>query len=413
MELSKEQELSIQKFKEGKNIFITGEAGTGKTEIIKNIKQIAEEQKKTIQTCALTGCAAVLLGGKAKTIHSWAGIGLGNAPIETIIKKIRKFLPKLLNWIKIDILVIDEVSMMSKKLFELLDSIGKTLRRNTLPFGGIQLIFSGDFYQLSSVGSDPDSSMFCFESPLWNETFLLENHIQLKQNFRQNDIIFQTILNEIRVGKISKTSRKILSQQMNKDSSLLEIKPTRLYPIKSKVDFINKTELNKLTTEEFTFEIKRISSVNNVQTEYELNNIQNNLLCDKLIKLRVGAQVMCIVNMTLSSGELLCNGSQGIITQFKNGIPVVKFTNGNEICMDYHMWQSETMMGVGIAQIPLILSYAITIHKSQGMSLDFVELDIGSDIFGCGQSYVALSRVKSLEGYVLLTHKIIYIIKCI
>ena len=394
MELSIEQEYAIQKFKEGKNIYLSGPAGSGKTHIIKHIKEIAEKGKKLIQICALTGCAAVLLGCNAKTVHSWSGIGLGNQPLESTINKIRKYLPKLMAWLKLDILVIDEISMMSKKLFELLDGIGKAVRRNNLAFGGIQLVFSGDFLQLPPVGNDEESSMFCFESSSWFEIFQLENHIQLKKIFRQNDIIFKTILNEIRIGKITKKSREILAQQIGKDSSLLEIKPTKIFPIKIKVNEINTTELDKLTTEEFIFKNKYISikQINEV-IQHELDRIENNILCDKVIKLKVGAQVMCIINM-----DTLCNGSQGIITRFEEGLPVVKYTNGVEMLMNYYIWQSETISGVGISQLPIILAWAISIHKSQGATLDFAEIDIGSDIFECGQSYVALSRVKSLEG---------------
>lgn len=397
MNLSKEQEIAIQKFKDGKNIYLSGPAGSGKTALIKLMKQIAEERTQTIQICALTGCASQLLGCNAKTIHSWSGIGLGNQSLEVTILKIRKFLPKLMEWIKVDILVIDEVSMLSKKLFELLDGVAKSLRRNNLPFGGIQLIFSGDHFQLPPVGNDEASSMFCFESPLWFETFPLENHIQLKKIFRQTDIIFQTILNEIRVGKVSKKSREILAHQMNKDSSLLDIKPTRIFPIKSKVNEINKFELDKLTTEEFTFKSKHISIKQIDQTiQYELDRIENNLLCDKVIKLKINSQVMSIINT-----DSLCNGSQGIVTRFEDGLPIVKFTNGIEMLINYHVWQSENITGVGISQIGLILGWAITIHKSQGATLDFAEIDIGSDIFECGQTYVALSRVKTLEGLFL------------
>jgi ATP-dependent DNA helicase PIF1 len=393
MELSTEQNFALTKFKEGENIFITGPGGVGKTALIQYIKQNAETNQKKIQVCALTGCAAVLLNCNAKTVHSWSGIGLGNLSLEATISKLKKNIYKLYKWIKIDVLIIDEVSMMSKKLFELLDGIAKAVRHSNLPFGGIQLVFSGDFYQLKSVG-DGESGLYCFESPLWFETFALENHIQLKKIFRQNDIIFQNILNEIRVGKVTKESCEILAQQIDKDRSLLTIKPTKIFPIKSKVNEINTFELNKLTTDEFIFQSKAISNKPIDQSiQYELDRIENNLLCDKIIKLKVGAQVMCIINM-----DLLCNGSQGIITRFENNLPIVKYTNGLEILMNYHIWQSENIIGVGISQIPLILSWSISIHKAQGSTLDFVELDIGSSIFEYGQTYVALSRVKSLEG---------------
>jgi ATP-dependent DNA helicase PIF1 len=398
MIFSDEQELIIKKFKQKNNIFITGPGGSGKTEIIKYIYDFSINLNKKIQICALTGCAAVLLNCKAKTIHSWSGIGLANDSIESIVKKILFDRYKLKKWLNIDILVIDEVSMMSLKIFELLDIIGKTTRRNKLPFGGIQLIFSGDFYQLPPVG---DNSLFCFESKLWNITFKKENCIQLTKIFRQKDIIFSNILNEVRIGKISKNSIEILEERLieynNIDSN---IKPTRIFPIKSKVEFINKTELEKLETEEFIFEYKKIntSELNDDEVLYEQNYILNNLLCEKILKLKVGSQVMCIANITLPNGELLCNGSQGIILRFDNKIPIVKFTNGIVLGMNYHFWESENILDVGISQIPLILAWAITIHKSQGSTMDLVELDIGCNIFECGQIYVALSRVKSLEG---------------
>jgi len=404
MELSIEQQLAIDKFREGHNIFLTGPGGTGKTEIIKNIKQIAEDNNKHIQVCALTGCAAVLLQCKAKTVHSWAGIGLANGSIESIVDSIMNNKYKLKKWLWIDILIIDEVSMMSKKIFELLDTIGKTVKKNSKPFGGIQLVFSGDFYQLPPVGKTQE---FCFESSLWGETF--KYHIQLTKIFRQTDIVFINILNEIREGALSKENKKILKQQLNKKIDNEIIKPTKILPTRSKVEYINTHELNSLIGEEYSYENKNIldlpmtgkekiirKNFSNEQINSELQYIQNNLICDKLIKLKVGAQVMFVVN-----NDLLCNGSQGIITSFEDNIPIVKFTNGLEILIGNYTWLSENIPGIGVSQIPLILAWAITIHKSQGSTMDYVELDIGSTIFECGQTYVALSRVKSLSGLFL------------
>ena len=173
MNFSKEQQIAYDKYIAGNNIFITGPGGTGKTALIRHIQKDASNKRINIQVCALTGCAAVLLECKAKTIHSWAGIGLGNGTIENIINKIIKNKYIKVRWTEIDILIIDEVSMMSQKIFEMLDIIGKVVRRNQKPFGGIQIIFSGDFYQLPPVGSkdDLETIKFCFESPLWFETF--------------------------------------------------------------------------------------------------------------------------------------------------------------------------------------------------------------------------------------------------
>ena len=180
MELSPEQQLAFNLFKQGKNLFITGPGGTGKTALIRLIVEYSKQNNLAIQVCAMTGCAAVLLNCNAKTLHSWAGIGLGKGRIDEQTEKIVRNKLKLKNWLSTNILIIDEVSMLSKKLLLLLDSIAKRAKKNPFtPFGGIQIIFSGDFYQLPPIGQkdEPDTSDFCFESPLWRILFNRENNI--------------------------------------------------------------------------------------------------------------------------------------------------------------------------------------------------------------------------------------------
>ena len=137
------------------------------------------------------------------------------------------------------------------------------------------------------------------------------------------------------------------------------------------------------------------------QIQTELMFLQSNLRCEEIVKLKVGAQVMCIVNIQLDNGDILCNGAQGIVTDVLQGMPIVKYKNGYQMTMSPHIWPSELIPGIGVSQVPLILAWALTIHKSQGSTLDIAEIDAGSGIFECGQTYVALSRVKSLEGLYL------------
>ena len=420
MEYSEEQQISFNKYVQGRNIFITGPGGTGKSALIKYIQRDAINRGKYIQVCALTGCAAVLLECKAKTIHSWSGIGLGKGPIEQLIKKVNKNKHSKALWKETDILVIDEVSMMSLKLFETLDAIGKSVRKNSRPFGGIQLIFSGDFYQLPPVGDkdDPDTSKFCFESEFWFSTFQRQDHIQLQKIFRQNDPVYQNILNQVREGRLKRSSNDALLHNVGRTiDETAALRPTKLFPTRNKVDSINASEMGKLGGDEVEYKLKYHSDLEMTpnerlirhnyspeQLKTELEYLKGNLRCDENIRLKIGSQVMCIVNIELTNGEMLCNGSQGIVVRFSTmdkRQPVVKFTNGFEMTMNYHIWPSENIPGVGVSQLPLILAWALTIHKAQGATLDVAEIDAGSGIFECGQTYVALSRVKSLEGLYL------------
>ena len=417
LQLSNEQQDVYNKYKQGKNVFITGPGGSGKTEIIRKIYNDALSSKKCIQVCALTGCAAILLKCRAKTIHSWSGIGLGNGTVDQLILKIKANSYKKNCWRDIEILVIDEVSMMSLKLFDTLDAIGRAIKGNfAKQFGGIQVIFSGDFYQLPPVGSshDADSCKFCFESVDWVKTFSMDCHVQLVKIFRQTDEVFASILNQIREGRIKhKTNELLLSYVGRPKPEVI----TQLYPTKKRTEYINNARMNELngipyvyivkynkdlvmTTDEDRLKRKKCTAE---QVDYELKYIHTNLNCETTITLKLGALVMCIVNMETPCGATLCNGSQGTVVGFTSvqSIPIVKFGAGQPIVMNYHMWTSETIPGIGVSQIPLILAWALTIHKSQGSTLESAEIDAGKGIFECGQTYVALSRVKSLQGLYL------------
>ena len=415
MELSLEQQIAFDKYIQGENIFITGPGGSGKSELIKKIYQHSSKNLKSIQITALTGCAAVLLNCKAKTIHSWSKIGLANGSIEEIIRKVK--MNKYANyvWKNTDVLVVDEVSMLSLKLFDTLNILGKIMRGNhNKAFGGIQLVFSGDFFQLPPVGDkdDIDSQRFCFESENWNHVFPKSCQIQLKKIFRQTDEIYSSVLNQIREGRIKKKSCELLSQYVGRkyDEKMI-VEPTKLFPTRVKVDTINSGKMSLLQGEEREYNIRCIKDLDKKETnkfnekdiQMELDFLANNLICEKTIKIKIGAQVMSIINISSDTGLDICNGSQGIVTGFCDitGYPRVKFNCGVEMIMTRNTWLSEKISGLGVSQVPLILAWALTIHKSQGATLDVAEIDVGSGIFECGQTYVALSRVKNLEGLYL------------
>jgi ATP-dependent DNA helicase PIF1 len=372
---SPEQTKAMDSFYNGDNLFITGAGGTGKSYWIRQLQlqNMKSPTPKNIQVCALTGCASILLNCNACTLHSWAGIGIGKSYDRAIANKFTRE-----RWCRTDVLIVDEVSMLSKELFEMLNEMGQKIRFNKSLFGGIQLIFCGDFYQLPPVDSP-----FCFESHLWEFTTIVFNTI-----YRQTEDTFQRILNEIRKGKISRLSRDTLLERVGHGGL------TKLVPTRQKANRINTEEYKKLQGPEFTFEMSKGKWTPEQLAEYEY--LSKHINCEPSITFKVGCHVMCTANLT----SQVCNGSQGIITRFENGMPVVQF-KFCEMVMPRHSWKSEKMSKVSIEQIPLIYAWAITIHKSQGASLDSAEIDLGNDIFEAGQFYVALSRVKYLEGVFL------------
>lgn len=415
-QLSEEQQEIFECFKNGENLFITGPAGSGKTFLIRTLYEWCNENNKSIQVCALTGCAAVLLQTKAKTIHSWAGIGLANGETINIIQNVANNIYKKKNWINTNILIIDEISMMSSKILTILDGIAKKVRKNNRPFGGMQIIFSGDFYQLPPISSknDTEQAQFCFENPIWDDLFDKEYH--LSQIFRQSNKIYTNILNQIREGHLSKQSYTTLQTRLLACPEQL-LKPTKLLPRRAQVNIINTNEMNRLNTEQkiytmtiatiadFTITERQLGILHKISTSqinWEIDYLKNSIMCDQEIILKIGAQVMCVINIDTESDNPIVNGSCGIIIGFdSNEYPIVQFKNNFIRTMTLHIWESEQIKGIGIKQIPLILSWAISIHHAQGTTLDIAEIDIGNGIFECGQSYVALSRVKELEGLYL------------
>jgi ATP-dependent DNA helicase PIF1 len=424
-QLSKEQEVAFDRFKSGHNLFITGPGGTGKTQLIHHLVDYAKSTGKRVQVCALTGCASILLGCSAKTIHSWSGIKIAKGSVEQIVGQVLRNRQAKKNWKTTQILIIDEVSMMSRKIFDALDAVARYARNNPFPFGGLQVVFCGDFYQLPPIPSanEPETGEFCFESTSWSAVFKQENHIELTTIFRQTDTKYIEILSQIRTGELSDENAELLKQYVKREydqeqhnGSVL----TKLFPIRSRVDYLNKLMFEKIDEPVHAFDIvkqrnclvyiesnKQIEparlqacrELTKQEVETELEQLIATTPCIPGLELKRGTSVMCTVNLDMDKG--ICNGSQGIIKDFAGGIPVVKFANGIEMTIGPHSWQSDEYPTIAVSSIPLQLAWALTIHKIQGATLAAAQIDVGNGVFEYGQTYVALSRIRSLDGLYL------------
>jgi len=429
--LSPEQKFAFQRFIQNENIFLTGQGGTGKTRLIEYFARHCKDTGKSVQVCALTGCATILLPKicNARTIHSWSGIRLCRGSNQSIVSNALRTKAAKAAWRKTHVLIVDEVSMMSVKMFEVLDEIARSARANNSPFGGIQMVFVGDFYQLPPVGTagDPETDRFCFESPLWNRVFPARNHIELLTVFRQVDPLYREILSQIRTATLSEESIRTLNGYVKREYDSTKYNgcvPPKLYPVRAKADYLNNLMYSKLEGEERSFEcvkktscktfleantplsiahLERGRSLTPSETEFELAQLMNTSAFQECFALKVGAVVMCTVNLDMDQG--ICNGSQGIVISIietsKGYFPIVKFTNGVERTIYMHYIQSDEYPTIAVGQIPLCLSWAMTIHKIQGATLPMASIDVGGQIFEYGQTYVALSRVESLDGLYL------------
>jgi len=373
--LNEEQLKVISEVQNGNNILLTGGGGVGKSYTIKYI--VSKYNNKNIGLCAMTGCAAILIDGT--TIHSFMGIGVGEGTIENLVRKASRF-KKNFNKLKtLDILIIDEVSMLDKELFDKISHIFQIIKRCTKPFGGIQVILVGDLFQLAPINGE-----YCFLSSHWDEcdikTFLLTI------NMRQKDIVFQGLLERLRWGKCSDEDFIILSKMKNTVFPE-NIIPTRLYSRNDDADIINNRELHKLNSEEHIFYIK---AENAIAKNWAVNvaKIQEKLA------LRINAQVILTYNVNIKIG--LVNGARGYVTGFLGECVLVKFANGLEVYVDYISRSKDDEFQ--ISYMPLKLAWAISIHKSQGMSIDALEVDLGNSIFANGQAYTGLSRGRNMES---------------
>jgi ATP-dependent exoDNAse (exonuclease V) alpha subunit len=395
LSLSSDQQKVIELYLQGKNLFISGGAGTGKSFLLNYLK--LNFSHHDLEITSSTGISAVNIGGT--TIHSWAGIGLANQPIEQILNnllstkmtKIRKRI------IKTKTLAIDEISMISPEVLEILNIVFQEIRQNSQPFGGMQILFFGDFLQLPPVNRNSDELQFCFDSPIWHKLNL--QNIILTEIFRQSDKKLINLLNNIRFGKITNEDKKILESRIKIIDDNSAIRPTILTTHNAKVEMVNNNFLKKISAPIKQFTAEYSGDV------FKIEFLKKNCLAYQQLTLKVGAQVMMIKNTLQKEG--IVNGSLGIVRDFsvKKNYPIVEFNNGKTLTVSPESWQVEkfdstnktSSVEASLTQVPLILAWAITIHKSQGLTLDKISCDL-SDSFTAGQSYVALSRARTLDG---------------
>ena len=409
------------------NVFLTGAAGTGKSFLLEYIiKRLTKKRKNGVYVTATTGIAAEHIHGT--TLHSFAGIGLGKLPVEDLYESILSKESVLKRWRGAKVLVVDEVSMLHADLFDKLEQLARLVRSSTEPFGGIQLVLCGDFFQLPPVDrrNSSTNSIYAFQSVTWLKCNI--QTITLTAVQRQTNTVFIDLLNEIRLGRFTKTAEELLRDCHSSRKTVPEdgILPTKLYCLNRNVDEENINHLNMLERSDYIytgrdewFPRSNIdSSSSSTATTSGSNNTKKRKheaesmltydpngciqVSDELdrraplrLRLRIGAQVMFTKNIVAMN---LVNGSRGVVVACTDHAPVVKFDNGSVLEVTIEKTTQGYEEGVVVRyHYPLRLAWALTVHKSQGMTLSRAELQLDR-AFACGQVYVALSRVKSLDG---------------
>jgi len=386
------QTTALNILKSGKNVFITGSAGTGKTYLLNLYTKYLKERRVYPTIVAPTGIAASHLGGQ--TIHSFFALGIRESIDEGYVEFLmeKKYLKTRFS--KLKLLIIDEVSMVSPELFSAMDLVLRGFKGVDAPFGGVQVVISGDFFQLPPVSKQPKEKHFAWQSPSWKALELQTCY--LDEKFRQDESRLIDILDDIRSGNISDKTNKALEARINISLSD-DAKITQLYTHNADVDRINLAELNKLEGKEKLFVYESKGSAKNIDKIFK-----SSLVLEEL-RLKKDALVIFIKNSP--DGEYV-NGTTGVVQSFSpiDKMPIVITTEGRKVKLDLEDWSLENDSGkvtATVSQVPLRLAWAITIHKSQGMTLDAAQIDL-SKTFEVGQGYVALSRIKSIEGLSLL-----------
>lgn len=388
MELNEQQRKAVEYVLTGHNIFLTGCAGTGKSFTIKTIVEEMKKRGKNVNITASTGIAATTIGGR--TLHSWAGIGIDmEADINKLVNRVLRDEKKCKRWESVDLLIIDEISMVDFKMMEVMDEIAQYIRQSSAPFGGIQLLLTGDFYQLPPVQKDRKEPVYMFECDIWNK--LVHKNVLLEKVYRQESKDFVELLTRIRHNSITKDDvdriKKTIHNNLKNEHG---IKPTILYCTRRDVAMVNNTELRKLPGDAFTSVAHEFYANDELKAAYK-----NNWQYPTELKLKVGAQVMLLTNVYPG----YCNGSRGVVEEIDDPEIKIKFLNGKTLVVkreSIEVKDGADEVVASIEQFPLMLAWCMTVHKSQGQTIELVDIDLAK-VFTYAQSYVAISRGVSLD----------------
>lgn len=385
-----DQKLALEIMLSGESVLLTGPAGSGKTFILNQFISLAKKEGRVVSVTATTGLAATHLGGN--TIHAWSGVGIYDDLPNNFFNHITKTRRETIE--KSDVLIIDEISMLHDFRLDLVDLITRTIRKNETPFGGLQIILCGDFFQLPPVNrSNNRQGSFVVNSNAWQELDPIVCY--LEEQHRQDDDVFLDILNALRNGDIRRHhAEKLLSREnisLDNHPAITELHTTNI-----NVDNINVMQLDKIEDDSCSYFMNTTGATNYVET------LKRSCLAQEELVLKPGALVMCIRNNT---EKKYVNGSLGIVKGFEESTdyPIIELRNGKTVTMTPETWELRdgNRKRASITQIPLRLAWAITVHKSQGMTLDAARINL-SKAFVEGMGYVALSRVKNLESLSLL-----------
>ncbi|KKP69219.1 MAG: hypothetical protein UR66_C0001G0101 [Candidatus Moranbacteria bacterium GW2011_GWE1_35_17] len=386
------QDVALKILCSGENVFLTGSAGTGKTFVINKYIKYLKERRIEPAIVAPTGIAASHIGGK--TIHSFFSIGIKEYIDDGYINWLtrQRFLGGRLRDLKV--LIVDEISMVSPELFSSMDRILRAFKKSNEPFGGVQVILSGDFFQLPPISKERKEIKFVWQTNLWQNMGL--KICYLEEKFRQDDEVLINILEEIRSGEVSEDSMDVFRSRYKKKLAN-NFNPTKLYTHNADVDKINEIELENLSGKSITFSATTKGSKKNIEKIFK-----SSLVAEE-VKLKKEAIVIFIKN-NYEKGYI--NGTLGKVVSFTEvgNHPIVEIFSGRKIVAEKDEWLLEDDKGdikARVRQTPLRLAWALTIHKSQGMTLDAAEIDL-SKTFEIGQGYVALSRIKSIQGLRLM-----------